>query len=340
MCPQSWEEAFSKYRPEFNMPMETFVKIAEEVFPTSTFVDLRGFGETTILPYWPEVVDYLDRYPFVTWHLVTNLSLPRDHTWDKMIKQGFNLGFSCDGATAETFESIRVRSRFERIQHNMEVIQDSIERHKSGWLYFISTIQRKNLHELRAIVEMARKYNFTEVQFKMMQGDVPKGANLSHASAQEILENVDAALDAGLDLGVRVTFNDWIFTKDVDPQKVQKASSFRPRPHPDPFYVFDKKFWQIEDMSRIHREIENFSQVSVHQSCFKPYSFYFINYEAKMGTCNHMMFPFDVVMGDLKFQDFMEIWNGHDYVKFRQQLLEARPQDPRCQWCFKHRMDD
>src|ERR1700704_1134139 len=51
MCPQSWDEKFKKYYPEYNMPMEVFVKIADQLFPTATMIDLRGFGETTILPH-------------------------------------------------------------------------------------------------------------------------------------------------------------------------------------------------------------------------------------------------------------------------------------------------
>ena len=103
MCPQSWDEKFAKPNPDFNMPMDTFVRIGEQLFQKAIFVDLRGFGETTILPYWPEIVDYLESHPFCEWHLVTNLALPRDHTWTKMIELGFCLGFSCDGATKETF---------------------------------------------------------------------------------------------------------------------------------------------------------------------------------------------------------------------------------------------
>src|SRR5690349_16037197 len=70
MCAQSWEPQFQKYNPALNMPMEQFVKIADQLFPNAINIDMRGFGETTILPYWPEVVDYLERFPYVEWNLV------------------------------------------------------------------------------------------------------------------------------------------------------------------------------------------------------------------------------------------------------------------------------
>jgi hypothetical protein len=45
-------------------------------------------------------------------------------------------------------------------------------------------------------------------------------------------------------------------------------------------------------------------------------------------------------MGDLRTQTFEEIWNGESYQMFRGSLVYAKPMDPRCKWCFKHRMED
>src|SRR5579871_2875209 len=102
MCAQAWEPKYQQFDPALNMSMELFERSAEQLFPTAMMVDLHGFGETTILPHWPEVVDSLARFPFIEWNLVTNLSLPREDVWDKMMKLGFRIGFSCDGASAET----------------------------------------------------------------------------------------------------------------------------------------------------------------------------------------------------------------------------------------------
>jgi radical SAM protein with 4Fe4S-binding SPASM domain len=321
------------------MSMKDFVNLGDQLFPAATFIDLRGFGESTILPYWSEVIDYLERFPFIEWHLVTNLSLPRDESWEKMIRLGFSLGFSCDGATAETFEAIRVRSHFDRILHNLGVIRDSIKKHNRGFIYFISTIQRRNLHELRKIVELAAQYEVPEVQFKMVQG----GEIFSKFDPAEVKLRVSEALDAAIDLGVRVTFNDWIFTQNADRAQVAAAATDRPRKTEFPFPVkpdFDPDYWSAQEMGDIFSKVISANQVARNQRCFKPFSYTYINYQSDMGTCNHMMFPDMVVMGNLKSQSLREIWNSDKYKDFRRQLITATPQDPRCQWCFKHRMDD
>ncbi|HUP56799.1 MAG TPA: radical SAM protein, partial [Bdellovibrionota bacterium] len=292
MCPQSFVPEFATYRPELNMSEEIFRKVADELFPYATFVDLRGFGETTILPYWPSVVEELERHPFVEWHLVTNLSLPRPETWRKMIRTGFTLGFSCDGATKETFEAIRGRSRFGTILSNLEVVGTAIREERKGYLYFISTVQRRNFGELRAIVELAARHEVSEVQFKWVHP-------LGHAEGIEDLEEsalaaqVSSAVDAGLDLGVSVTFNDWRFLRGVDAARAREAA----RPRRAQAYTLpeipegEEAFWESHGLKRVFDAVHDSSRVSVHRRCFKPFHFAYVDHSGRIGTCNHMMFP-------------------------------------------------
>jgi radical SAM protein with 4Fe4S-binding SPASM domain len=338
MCSQSWEEKFQRYNPDFNMPMELFVRLAEQFFPSAVNVDLRGFGETTILPHWPEVVDVLDGYPYIEWNLVSNLSLARDDVWEKMMKNNFVIGFSCDGATAPTFETIRAGGNFARTLHNIEVIQSACKKHESGYLYMISVIQRMNAHEMRAIVELAHRFGINEVQFHIVRG--PKFL-LIHTDPfmhdDKFPSYVDAAIDAGLDLGVYVTFNDVVFTRKADPDKLKRVSSVPRRELP--VNAFHGAPWKAE-MAEYETRLVGAYRVVENQRCFKPFSYGNVNYDGIMGTCNHMQYPSMPNMGDLRTQSVVEVWNGEKYQDFRRQLLNARPKDARCQWCFAHRLAD
>jgi radical SAM protein with 4Fe4S-binding SPASM domain len=342
MCPQSWWPEFEKYRPELNMSPEVFLRVAAELFPWATFVDLRGFGETTILPYWPEVVDELQKHPFVEWHLVTNLSLPRPETWRKMIRTGFTLGFSCDGATQATFETIRRRSRFATILENLEILQEAIAQERRGYVYFISTIQRRNFHEMAALVELAARFGVTEVQFKWVHPrDHHEG--IEDLAAETLNPQVRRSIDAALAAGVRVTFNDWRFLRGIDPALAAEASRERSRLRP---YTLpevppgEEKLWNELGLSQLFDRLHEATRVSEKRRCFKPFHFAYVDYSGKLGTCNHMMHPDAKIMGDLATQSFEEIWNGSPYREFRGELLEARPEDPRCRWCFEHRLED
>lgn len=338
MCSQSWEEKFQRYNPDFNMPMELFVRLAHQFFPAAVNVDLRGFGETTVLPHWPEVVDVLETYPFIEWNLVSNLSLGRDDVWDKMMKNNFVVGFSCDGATKETFETIRAGGDFKRTLHNMEVIGDATRRHQSGYLYMISVIQRMNAREMRAIVELAHRFGITEVQFHIVRG--PKFL-LIHTDAfmhdDKFPGYVADAIDAGLELGVHTTFNDVVFTRRADPDKLKRASTVPARVLPE--NSFHGAPWK-DEMAEFEGRLIGAYRVVENQRCFKPFSYGNVNYLGEMGTCNHMQYPAMPVMGDLRTQSVVEVWNGEKYQDFRRQLLEAKPKDARCQWCFAHRLAD
>lgn len=332
MCPQSFDPKFKNYSKDLNMNPEVFRRLAEQVFPYASFVDLRGFGETTILPWWPETVEYLAGFPLIEWHLVTNMSIPKPELWARMIQVGFSLGVSFDGATAQTFEAIRKKAKFDRILENLRSSTDAVKKFNSGFVYFISTIQSLNYHEMPDIVRLASEYNVPEVQFKMVQGGVN---SLGSVSSQDISKYSKEAIAVAIASGVRVNFNDWKFTEGLDRDWVRSADQIRVQRAPHPL----EQFFSAKDAG-LQGLITDTHKVSVAQKCFKPFSFLYINYLGKAGTCNHMMYPDLLEMGDFSSMSLSEVWNSSSYQDFRSQLLSARPQDPRCQWCFKHRLED
>jgi hypothetical protein len=204
---------------------------------------------------------------------------------------------------------------------------------------------------MRALVERAARHGVPEVQFKAVQSGMP-GFRLDELPAGELRAHASAAVDAALDLGVRATFNDRAFTDGLDAARVARAGAARPRANPHPFPsrpVFGPAGARAdaaadredeEEVGALLERVADAHRVSAHQRCFKPFSYTYVNYRAEMGTCNHMMYPDMLVMGDLARQPLGEIWNGPGYRDFRRQLLEAAPRDPRCQWCFRYRLDD
>lgn len=346
MCSQSFEPKYAKYSPKLNMPLELFDKTAAALFDDAYFVDLRGFGESVILPHWPDLVDRLERFPLVNWHLVTNLSLPRDHVWERMMKMGFVLGLSIDAATAATFEEIRVRSHFSTILKNLELVTDRIKRDARGYAYFIVTVQKRNVHELPQIVELAARFGVPEVQFKIVRqfdGALKHDEMITEAQRPELARQVAAALARAVDLGVLVTLNDNELSAGVDAATVARAGQVKigdPQLMFPPKPGFDAEFEREHPWTATAARVLDSVRVSVNQKCFKPYHFTYVGTDGRVGTCNHMMNPDILEMGNLSFQSFEEIWNGYEYQVFRHGLVNAAPADPRCAWCFKHRLED
>lgn len=342
MCPQSIDPRFKSFNPNYNMPLPLIERIAKEVFPLAAFVDLRGFGESTILPYWHEVTEMLEDFPLTRWHLITNLSHTRIQTWENMIRLGFVIGFSCDGASAEVFEKVRFKSKFHKILENLNSISALIKEYDSGGIYFISTIQPANAHEMKDIVRLAAENNAAEVQFKIVQPNRNVSA-LTTLHREKIKNYVEQSIAMALERQVRVAFNDWVFTRDIPKETLTQLEAIPHnfKIHPDMLRL--QKGGRIGSDTSQYSIIEKvwpYSKVSILQKCFKPYGLTFINHLGQVGTCNHMMYPDMLVMGDLREETFASAWNSEAYQKFRAQLASAKPEDSRCKWCFAHRLDD
>src|SRR5205823_4013946 len=153
---------------------------------------------------------------------------------------------------------------FKRTRQTLAVIRDAIRRHGTGYLYFISVVQRKNLHQMRAIVELAREFDVVEVQFHIIRGFEEEALKLDDRLARASAGAVDAALE----LGVTVTFNVPAFTRGLDADKVRRAGTLAPRPLAPSTFLGAPG---AESMRRGEGRLRDAYRVSVHQRCFKPF---------------------------------------------------------------------
>ena len=96
------------------MSMDLFKKIIDEISGHSEFVYLHGLGESLLHPKFFEMADYANKAGLKT-HLSTNMSFLTDERSEKLVKSGIDfIVLSVDGATKETYESIRVGGDFEK----------------------------------------------------------------------------------------------------------------------------------------------------------------------------------------------------------------------------------
>ncbi len=347
MCPQNFEPKYQRYNPDYNMSLEMFDKVASSLFPDAYFIDLRGFGESTILPHWPDILDRLEEHSLINWHLVTNLSLTKLSVWERMMKMGFMLGASIDGATKSTFDRIRKRGRFEKTLEILECVSETRKNlGNKGFLYFIVTVQKQNIEELPDIVRLAAKYEVPEVQFKIVRqfdGFLNHSEMVEKQQWSELSKSIDKSLDIAIENGIRLTINESELLSVTDTKKLsislsQKIPQWKAN-FSTPSQV-EPAFLKEHNWESIDQEIQKTFRVSENQKCFKPYSFTLITANGRVGTCNHMMSPDIREMGNLNNQSFDEIWNGDEYHVFRRELLYAEPMDVRCNWCFKNRLED
>lgn len=141
------------------LPVETFAKIAAELFPHARFVDLRGWGESTILPILDECLDITQRYP-VRIKLITNGTVNRPRLWERLGREGVTTGVSFDAAEGPLFSVLRGGARLDRVKENVSRLVAACRdagRDPGEQVYFCITASGSNIGQLDRIVETGRE---------------------------------------------------------------------------------------------------------------------------------------------------------------------------------------
>ena len=155
-------------RPASRLSMEAFERLAQAVFPITRQINLSCGYEPFILKNIADYVAVTRRYeiPFV--YLTTNATLLNRPNCEQLVAAGLPcLAVSIDGATRETYESIRVRAHFDRLIENLRtLIQVKTEMHSSSpTIQFNYVLMEETIAEATMLVERMsefgpRKYVF------------------------------------------------------------------------------------------------------------------------------------------------------------------------------------
>ncbi|NEC89964.1 radical SAM protein [Streptomyces sp. SID12501] len=147
-----------KYDPKLNLDEAVFDRLTEELFPTAHVVDLRGWGESTMLPQFGEFVARAVKHR-VQLRLVTNGMVNRRPVWDMMMRAHAMVTVSCDAASPELFAKLRAGGTIERLVGTVESLVEARDRHgaprENVCLNVVSSID--NLGELADIVRLAAR---------------------------------------------------------------------------------------------------------------------------------------------------------------------------------------
>lgn len=153
-----------KYDASKNMDRDLFHRVADELFPYAAIVDLRGWGESTILKDFAYYLEETARYGCRP-RIVTNLTVGNEHIWRRLVQHDAIIAISFDAATPETFARLRPGSRLTRILANLRIIVN--ECHATGRsldnVYFNVIAQAEGLEELPQIVDIASDYGLQRV---------------------------------------------------------------------------------------------------------------------------------------------------------------------------------
>lgn len=164
------------------LPFEMYLDIAKNLFPHAKFIDLRGWGESTLLKNFDDYLDVALSYKKRI-KLITNGTINRPALWEKLGREGVLVGISFDAADEVTFEHIRGGASMTRVLQNMEILKDALlsNHHKvADNLYFCITASGDNIHQLREIVTLGMQFGITHFKMEPLKTTPEDPSNLIH----------------------------------------------------------------------------------------------------------------------------------------------------------------
>jgi MoaA/NifB/PqqE/SkfB family radical SAM enzyme len=187
-----------------SMTRECFDRIADELFPTAEMVDLRGWGESLVLPDVEQFIRSTAKYGAAI-RFVTNLSFQRDDVLDCLAEFGCHVAVSFDTADPGLFGHLRRGANLAQVARNIEYLVDRYRKRSlpADLVYFTCTVQRPALEHLPGIIDFAASRGVREVRLFEVTAKTE-----SELSLANITEEVDLALHRSAararETGVRV----------------------------------------------------------------------------------------------------------------------------------------
>lgn len=298
MCSIQFRSDGAPGGPPAFMDFELFVRLVEEL-PALRELHLQGLGEPLMHPRFFDMVRFASARG-VRVSTNTNGTLLGPARAEACVTSGLDeLHLSIDGATAATYEAIRVRSRFARVLRGLGRIVDARRRLASATpaLRIVAVAMRRNLDELPAIVELAAEHGVDRVFVQ----------HLCHDYGEETLPEAYRPMrdfvEAETLLGERAERVERAFAearaaaarRGVD----LRLPRTRPRPHP--------------------------AGTPGPARCDWPWRGAYLSWRGEAMPCCMVSTPDRIQLGDAAAEGLVAVWRGERYRAFRAALDSGEP---------------
>jgi radical SAM protein with 4Fe4S-binding SPASM domain len=306
MCPIQYRtDGTPGGHPPAFMGYAAFCGIIDQ-FPRLTELHLQGMGEPLMHPRFFDMVAYAAQRG-ITVSTNSNLTLLGEKRALECVKSGLaRIHVSLDGATARTYEFIRLHAKFDRVLRNIGRLSAAKVELKARLpeIHLVAVAMRTNLAELPGLVRLARElgidvlsvqhlcHDFGEAdlpaKYRPMRGFVD-GETLLNEDPQRVEHFFALARDAAAEHGVKL-----------------RLPGVRPRAHSA----------SVDGRSR----------------CDWPWRGTYLSFAGDAMPCCMVATPDRISFGNMEQEGVVAVWNNEAYRHFRDRLASGEP--PRvCRSC-------
>jgi radical SAM protein with 4Fe4S-binding SPASM domain len=285
------------------MSLEWFQKLVDEVNPF--YATLNGLGEPLIDKTIFDKLAYLHESNIFT-AMPTNGSFVEGKRLSGLVDNFPDvLTLSIDGATKDSFETIRELGNFERITANARGLIEARRggQGREGRLKILCALQKANLHDFSAMWELVDSMGIEEFNLVPMFDPEPDSGAYT-----ELIPSRDeaVALQAAVDDHLRsVTRED------------ERAFMMQWRNTADAWV-------EAKDDEGENRH-----------ACAIPWFSSYVDAKGRVFPCCFLLAT-SHVMGNVNDESFTDIWNGETYQEFRHELMTNRPALHGCNTCWRN----
>jgi radical SAM protein with 4Fe4S-binding SPASM domain len=309
MCSIQFRQDGPPYGPPAFMQFELFTRIVDQ-FAGLQELHLQGLGEPMMHPRFFDMVEYASGKG-IRVSTNSNLTLLNDKRATRCVTSGLNsLHVSIDGATAETYERIRVRAHFDRVVANLQRLLSARERlgSSSPHLRLVMVIMRQNLHELPDIVRLAHGWSMESIFVQHLCHDFGESSLPAQYMPMRDFVQEETLLEE-------------------DPEIVE--------------YYFGQARHVAQELG-IELRLPH-TRMRLHppgtpgpQRCDWPWTSAYFSYQGYAMPCCMVSTPDRINFGTIAEQSAEELWNGAAYQQFRRQLSSEDPPEV-CRACSVYR---
>jgi radical SAM protein with 4Fe4S-binding SPASM domain len=314
-CNLACKMCLVRYRPKLGrksgaMCFHAFRDVVDAL-PDLRKLTLQGLGEPLLAPDFFRMVEYATARGIRT-GFNTNGTFLTPPASERLVALGVDwLHVSLDGATRQTYESIRDGSDYGVVTRNIRALVGARRRLGSNrpTVQIVFVAMRRNLRELPALVELAAEWGVESVWVQNLShsfGDTdPSGSYLEirqfaerEALWQGEYERAEAVFDQARPLGERLGVE-------------LRLPRLREPDAPDP--------------------------LPGGVGCHWPFESAYVTHDAKVQPCCMVMGADRAVLGNLEEAGFAEIWRSEPYDDFRAGLQPGGDPPEVCKGCSLYR---
>jgi radical SAM protein with 4Fe4S-binding SPASM domain len=267
-------------------------------------VHLQGLGEPLLHPAYFAMVSYaVARGLQVTTN--SNMTVLDRAGAEACVRSGLSwMRISIDGATPETYESIRRGARLERVMRNIKLLQAAKEKLGSDTprLFLVMVVMRRNIEELEAVIELAHRFSLEQVFVQHLCLD------FSDTSNGEVVGPVRGFIEAESLLR-------------VDPSLVERS--------------FRKARCRAAEL-RMDLRLPSLDIHGGARTCDWPWRSLYIASDGSAQPCCVIARPEWMNFGNAATTGIRQIWQNEAYQGFRSQLASGNPPHI-CRTCSVYR---